>query len=81
VRNFFVGGVVHTELVDLSTDSPLKSSVIYEFYYYLTEKQTIIIRSSCEQKENGFSTPKTTFTQYDYYFISFSASTNFIQTL
>jgi hypothetical protein len=41
VRNFFVGGVVHTELVDLSTDSPLKSSVIIKIYKRLWSRNLL----------------------------------------
>jgi hypothetical protein len=52
VRNFFVGGVVHTELVDLSTDSPLKSSVFIKhiFWSYVRTKETL----HQTKKEKGF---------------------------
>jgi hypothetical protein len=63
LRNFFVGGVVHTELVDLSTDSPLKSSVIYEINYYQIEKQkeNECFYSPIGQKEKWFLLQKPQF--------------------
>jgi len=71
VRNFFVGGVVHTELVDLSTDSPLKSSVFIKhiFWSYVRNKRSSSIR---QKKKKGFYFLKTTFSHFDYYFVIFS---------